>query len=144
MDKRKVDRLIEKAYLVLPEVGIVKEDKVERVWNGYISSFGAAIMQGSLLAAVSFFSKKSEKTVVDRSQLTKAIFKLIEDAEKKEQSNLFEYVQIKRGTGKEREAKEHIVHAAVALKLALNLYDLREEEQTDAKPENNEPSLSAE
>jgi CRISPR-associated protein Cmr5 len=146
MNKRKVDKLIPNAYEVLKTAEIVERDKdgnptnkIDTAWRGQVASFGASIAQGSLLAAVSFFSKKSEKTKVDdRSKLTEAIFKLIEDADKNGTPRLFEYVRKKKDAGKEREAKENILNAAVALKLAMNLYDLGKGDDNGAEPAKNE------
>ena len=114
MNKRKVDALIHKAYHVLQEVEISKSGKINKAWRGQISSFGASIAMGSLLAAVSFFSAQGGADV-DRSKLMKAIEKLIGC-----RGSLYDYVD----TTEERKAKEEIINAAVALKLAMNLYDL--------------------
>jgi CRISPR-associated protein Cmr5 len=123
MNKRKVDELIPQAYQVLRDVRIADEQgKVDGKWRGQISSFGASIAQGSLLAAVSFFSAQGGADV-DRSKLMEAIKRLL----KKEQP-LFKYVE---GTDK-RKAKEEILNAAVALKLAMNLYELGKGGKNDA------------
>ena len=122
MNKRKVDDLIPKAYEVLKSSGIVERDengnatnKINKAWRGQISSFGASIAQGSLIAAVSFFSKKGQADV-DRSKLMEAIKQLLEL-----ESSLYEYVKDECGR---KAKKENIINAAVALKLAMNLYNL--------------------
>ena len=125
MNKRKIDELIPDAYKALKEVGIVEDNKIDKAWRGKIASFGASIAMGSLLAAVCFFSVKSEKTKVDdKSKLADAIFLLLDNSEKAGSSRLFEYVEKNLKAGKERRAKENILNAAIALKLAMNLYDL--------------------
>ena len=122
MNKRRVDEMIPKAFDVLKQVGIVKGDVINSAWRGQISSFGASMVQGSLLAAVSFFSAKGKqeegRTLVDRSLLVKAIERMLDLNE-----SLFEYVKAKMASGDEMRAKETIVNAAVALKLAMNLYE---------------------
>ena len=122
MNKRRVDALIPEAYGVLQEVGIAKEGKVDKAWKGQIASFGAAIATGSLLAAVSFFSTQ-EQAKLPRERLMKAIFRLIKD--QNQATNLFEYVlQCNNDTdSKRRMIKENIVNSAIALKLAMNLYE---------------------
>ncbi|MDL2324174.1 hypothetical protein LJC61_03355 [Ruminococcaceae bacterium OttesenSCG-928-A16] len=119
MNKRKVDSLIPEAYCVLKEVGIAdKSGKIDKGLRGQISSFGASVSTGSLLAAISFFSARGG-AAVPRELLMQAIGKLIQ------QDDLFAYVQ-KAG---ERRAKEEIINAAIALKLAMNLYELWEGER---------------
>lgn len=140
MNKNKIDALIPNAYLVLNDVGIVEDGKkIDKAWQGQIASFGASIAQGSLLAAVSFFSAKSEKTKVDdRSKLTVAMFKLLDDTDKNGSNSLFEYVEKKKKAGKEHEAKENILNIAIALKLAMNLYELGRGTKNGAESSENE------
>ena len=146
MNKRKVDDLIPQAYEVLKTAGIVEKDengeftgKIDSAWRGQISSFGASTAQGSLLAAVSFFSAKSEKTKVeDRSKLMNAIFLLLPEEDKDGNTRLFDYVVNMKKLKKEHEAKQKIINAAVSLKLAMNLYDLGKGGGKDAEPEENE------
>lgn len=129
MNKREIDRLIPRAYGILSDLKIMGSDSEKnRKWRGQISSFGASIAQGSLLAAVSFFSAQNGAEV-DRSKLMSAIARLVNYDGK-----LFDYVC----TTDERRAKESILNAAVALKLAMNLYDLGKGGKKDAKPQEDE------
>ena len=124
MNKRRIDDLIPQAYTALETVKIAEKGKIDSSWRGQISSFGASVATGSLLAAVVFFSAKSEKTKVDdRKKLMDAIAKLIGE------EDIYEYVK----TADKRTAKENIMNAAVALKLAMNLYDLGKGEK-NAEP----------
>jgi CRISPR-associated protein Cmr5 len=113
MNKRKIDQLIPDAYAMLAEVNIAEDGKIEKAWRGQISAFGAAISTGSLLAAIAFFSEQGSAKV-EREHLMTAIAKLIG------QDDLFKYVK----SEDERKAKEEIINAAIALKLAMNLYVL--------------------
>ena len=117
MNKRMVDELIPQAYGVLAEkdIGIADEQgKIDSRWRGQISSFGASVAQGSLLAAVSFFSAQGGAEV-DRSKLMKAIAKLL-NLDKP----LFDYVK----AADPLTAKENVINAAIAIKLAMSLYDM--------------------
>ena len=139
MNKIKIDGLISPACDALEKVKIVNDDKIDNAWNGQIASFGASIATGSLLAAVAFFSTESEKTKVDdRSKLIKAIFELIETTEKDGCKSLFDYVVRKKKDGKERSAKENIINAAIALKLAMKVYDLGKGDKNNVEPSKNE------
>jgi CRISPR-associated protein Cmr5 len=115
VNKRKIDELIPKAYRVLGDTGIMgKNSDINSKWRGQIASFGASVAQGSLLSAVSFFSAQGSAEV-DRSKLMKAISELIGW-----DKSLYVYVCETEA----RVAKEKILNAAIALKLAMNLYDL--------------------
>lgn len=135
----KIDELIANAIPILKNTGIVKKDEktgeeyILRSFRGQISSFGAAVEMGSLLSAVAFFSKKGGSDT-DRQLLMRAIYLLIiNDTEtkidaKSEQSELLLFVIEHRN---EPELKKNIIDAAVALKLAMNAYELRDK---DDKP----------
>ena len=117
MKKQKIDELIFRAYHILNDVGIVKDGKIDSAWRAQISSFGAFIAHGSLLAAVSVFSAEGNAKV-DRSKLMDAIAKLLGL-----NKPLFKYVE-----EADRKVKESVLDAAIALKLAMNLYDLGKRE----------------
>ncbi|WOC31810.1 MULTISPECIES: type III-B CRISPR module-associated protein Cmr5 [Caproicibacterium] len=123
MNKRKVDALIPRAYDILAKVEIAKDGKIDKAWRGQIASFGAAISMGSLLSAVCFFSDNGN-AAVERKKLMNGIFLLIKDEYSKQISNantLFELIS-QKSNGKK--LKEDILNAAIALKLAMNLYTL--------------------
>lgn len=130
MNKKKIDELIPKAVEVLDKVEIVDSGeksrivvngRIKKTFRGQISTFGAAITNGSLISAVAFFSEKGGATV-DRRLLIKAIEQLISETNGKN-INLFDYVKDK-GKESERRTRENILNAAIAIKLAMNLYDL--------------------
>lgn len=144
----KIDELIANAIPILDNTGIVKTDEktgeeyILKSFRGQISSFGAAVSMGSLLSAVAFFSKKGGSET-DRPLLMRAIYLLIiNDTEtkidsKSEQSELLLYVIEHRN---EPELKKNIIDAAVALKLAMNAYELRDKED---KKDNKEEDANA-
>jgi CRISPR-associated protein Cmr5 len=120
VNKKRVDSLIPEAYKKLEITGIVEGGKIKNTWRGQISSFGAAVATGSLLAAVSFFNAQGNSDV-PRQKLMEAIFSLIGSVSGC--SSLFEYVVKCKKDGRERSAKEEIINGAIALKLAMNLYE---------------------
>lgn len=134
MNKQIIDKWIPEAYEILSDIGIASDGKIIRTYRSQLSTFGAAVMNGSLLAAISFFSDDAGASV-QRTLITKAIFKLISKDDGKLHSQkagnireddkkaLFLYVREK--TGREQAAvKENILNATIALKLAMNLYQL--------------------
>ncbi len=127
MNKRVVDNEIDLAYQLLAKYNIAENGKIDKTYRGQVSSFGAAITMGSLLSAVAYFSEKGGASV-DRQNILKAIYDIVKEQHKNEQfpSTLFEYINNKksRGTSSEKACKEDILNAAIALKLAMNLYEL--------------------
>lgn len=121
MNKNKVDELIPKAYDALKDAGIVEKGSINKAFRGQIATFGAAVTNGSLLSAIAFFSNDGSSEVT-RSNLLKAIQILIPESTEK---GLFDYVKSKGKAG-ERSAREDILNAAIAIKLAMNLYELEE------------------
>ncbi len=118
MDKRKVDALIPAAYAVLETTGIATNGMITKTWRGQISTFGAAIATGSLISAIAYFNHQGSATV-DRALLMEAIAKLIG------KENLYKYaLDMQEDCIKEMQGKENILNAAIALKLAMNLYQL--------------------
>lgn len=131
MDQKAIDSLVEPAYEILNEVGIAKGGKVSKSYRAQISTFGSAIINGTLLSAVSFFSTQGDASV-DRSKLMEAIKLIINKDNKDDKETLFEYV--KKNTpdvGENRQLKAKIMYAAIALKLAMNLYQLSGEEPAE-------------
>ncbi|KIR01292.1 hypothetical protein P261_00106 [Lachnospiraceae bacterium TWA4] len=123
------DEKIIKAIKVLDDVKIVKDDGngayILKSFRGQISSFGALIMTGTLLSAVAFYSSQGGSNV-ERQKLMKAIYKFIkDDSGDVKDTALLEYV-IHNNTV---ELKKQIIDAAIAIKLGMNAYTLKSDEQ---------------
>ena len=126
----KIDELIANAIPILDNTGIVKEDEetgekyILRSFRGQISSFGAAVEMGSLLSAVAFFSNKGGSET-DRPKLMQAIYMLITNTiENCDEKALLLYV----AANNTPTLKRNVIDAAVALKLAMNAYELRDKD----------------
>lgn len=124
MGKRQIEADIDAAYKALQDTGIAKDNKVDKAFRGQVSSFGAAVTMGSLRAAVAFFSQRGG-SAVDRAALMDAILQVLRatnpqtyGAEK--YKNLYDLVDDLP------DAREDVLDAATALKLAMNLYELTE------------------
>ena len=122
MNKKTVDELIPIAHKVLAEVKIAENGVINKTYRGQISTFGSAVVTGSLRAAIAFFSDKGSAGV-DRRKLMVAILQILQEKEPelKKFGTLFEYAE-----KNPEEAKEKILNTAIALKLAMNLYQLKE------------------
>jgi hypothetical protein len=121
MNKARIDELLPRAYDVLADSGIVSDGKIQKGYRGQIAAFGAAITIGSLLSAIAFFSKKGGSEY-ERNLLMKAIYHLVtgDKAAANKDDELFKWTRKQN----ENVAKEAVINAAIALKLAMNLYTL--------------------
>ena len=146
-NKRKIDEYISKAIEVLNNnKKIVKEGgKIDKTFSGQIAIFAVAVSTGSLLSAVAFFSDNGGASN-ERSSLMDVIYEIIadeklSDTDKEDDKNkrnvnnknskLLDYVISKYEKLKEsndivsyNRIKEDILNAAIAVKLAMNFYEL--------------------
>lgn len=121
MNKNVINDEIAIAYDAIREQQIANEKgEVNKTYRGQVTSFGAAVLMGSLLPSIAFFSD-SGKSSVDREKILKAIFYILQKRGKIEQNekDLFEYARMETD-----EKREEILNAATALKLAMNLFHL--------------------
>lgn len=123
MNKQMINQELDSAYRALCETKIADDElQIDKTYRGQIATFGAAIMTGSLLSAIAFFSDDGGSSV-HRSKLLEAILFIMKEQKQVEQScsSLFDYAK-----KNESIAKEHILNAAIALKLAMNMFILVE------------------
>lgn len=126
MNKKRVNGWIEPAATLLEKTGIVVVDKknqvktIDSAFRGQISSFGAAVAMGSLKAAVAFFAQQGNAKV-PRDKLMIVLYCLVNNEtnlNKIRAKMVFDYV-CEHDTS---EYREKFLDAAVATKLAMNLY----------------------
>ena len=149
MNKREVDRLLPLAYDVI-EKGKFKDKKtgvIDAAYRGQISAYGAAIANGSLLAATAFFSKEGDQSKVNRGLLMKAINELLGEgrliSSEQKKGTLFDTIRGIYGSSmaQHNECREKVLLCATALKLAFNLFDLDNgEKKSDDGTEADAPS----
>lgn len=138
-----IDKTIVRAVTVLEKIGIAKKDDngkkyIVRTFRGQISAFGAAITMGSLTSAVAFYSAKGSSDT-ERFLLMNAIYLLIQpedDEITKEVQNSLDNPHLLRYVLKYQSdscLRARIIDAAVALKLAMNVYELPDKEKKEGK-----------
>lgn len=138
MDKNRINRLLPIA------VEVIKKELSEPIPNefrGYIASFGAAVTMGSLPAAVAYYSAASKNAKEDRTKLPVMILEVL----KKEntaitaikETTLFEYVTSFKNDNESFAIKEDVLHAAIAIKLGLNLFEIESKDQKVKEDEKN-------
>lgn len=129
MNKAIVDQYLPTAYEAIKAAGIPNaKGQVNKSYRGQISTLGAAITMGSIKSAVCYFKERANNnTDVDRRKLLHAITYILQhDEETKKRysgmKELPEYVMFLR----EEQipgVREDIINAAIAIKLAMNLYE---------------------
>lgn len=121
MDKKVVNQLLPYAVEAWTEIE-AKQGKISKAFRGYIANFGAAVTTGSLLAAVAFISAATEdRTKAKREHLAKVLLLTLKKAGMTSSKTLFDYVA---DNTDERLVKQQVLNAAIAAKLALNVFEL--------------------
>lgn len=123
MDRRKVEEYLPKALEALEsrECRIAKDGKIAKTFRGQISFFGAAVTMGSFKAAVAFFSDDGGSEV-DRSELLRAADYVV-NGSWRTAGDICKSVMVLREPRLSAE-KERYLNASVALKLAMNAFEL--------------------
>lgn len=140
LNKIKVEALIPKA---IEEINIMLKDnrfpsngKIPNEFKGYISNFGASIVQSGLLSTIAFYGKNKEDTSAqqDRRLVNELILNMILPNKNREFNTLFDYVlsnskieDSKEKEKKNRLIKEDVINAAIALKLAIRVFEFASE-----------------
>lgn len=116
---------IDKAQKALKDSGIVNSDgKYKSVFSGYISSFGASLVQAGLLPTVIFYENKDSEAK-ERYKVIEALKKMLGINSKQ----LSVYL-LSNHKSDDNAFNRQVADAMVALKLALRIY---EEEKGDKK-----------
>ena len=127
MNKQRVNSWIARAAEALVKTGIVENGKINSTFRGQISTFGAAVTMGSLKAATAFFSQQGSASV-HRELLLQAMHYVV-TGELKAPSEVFAYIC----NHDDVQTRDRFLDAAIALKLAMNLYDLGQGGKQDDK-----------
>ena len=138
MDKNRINQLLPIA------VEVIKKELSEPIPNefrGYIASFGAAVTMGSLPAAVAYYSAASKNAKEDRTKLPVMILEVLK-GEKGENvaitvDTLFDYVTSFKNDNESFAIKEDVLHAAIAIKLGLNLFEIESKDKKVKEDEKN-------
>jgi CRISPR-associated protein Cmr5 len=119
MSKKRIENYIPDAIKVLETT--FTDNKIPSAYNGYISSFGASIMQSGLKPTLALFENKNASTKEDKEYLTKIILKILKCDTSKEES-LLKYVLASNKD--ESYIKEQIIDIAIAIKLSIRTFQL--------------------
>ncbi len=122
MNKKKIADYMLHADAAIQASGIANEGKIPSEFGGYISSFGASLVQSGLLPTIAFFNRESTSSKENKGLVVKAIAHMLKH------NNLFE--QVKQNPT-DNLLFQNIVHAAIALKLVLRTYPLTKEKKEE-------------
>ena len=135
MNKKRVDGWILKAKRALCTFGIAENGKIVKTYRSHISSFGSAVAGGSLVSAAAFFCEQGNAKVAQEN-LLQAMYYLITDESKSPRQILEAVCREQSDSQKYHELKEKFEDASLALKRAMNFFDLIDDEQDPARERN--------
>ncbi len=125
--KQRVEKYIPAAIEAITTEKITKDNgKIDKQFKGYISSFGAAIIQTGLIPAVAFYSVQGDADA-ERQKLIEAIKKILTDNVEvipNTQSLLRFLIERFESNDNMNLWKEKIMDAATALKLAVRTFEM--------------------
>jgi CRISPR-associated protein Cmr5 len=106
---------------------VVENNIIPKVYKGYVSSFGANIIQAGIKTAVHFYEAKAGSSEGDKRLITAAIRYMLN----KDEQHVEEFGKYKLSEKLESDAHKlqnqtlQIMDAATALKLALRTYTMK-------------------
>jgi len=116
MSKRNIEAYIPKVLEVLDRT--FTEGVVPSAYNGYISSFGASIMQSGLLPTLALFENTNASTKENKEYLSYIIVQVLRGND--DDVSLLRYVL----DGNEQLLKKEILDISIAIKLSIRTFKL--------------------
>jgi len=117
MSKKRIENYIKPALQAI-ENSFESKKKIPSEYNGYISSFGASLIQSGLKPTLALFENESSDSKGEKKKLTDIILNIL--APKSNECSLLAYVQ----TQDEVLMKELIIDISIAVKLSLRTFEL--------------------
>ena len=119
--KKRIEKYLPDAIAIISEVEIANDSgEVDSKFNGYFSSFGAAIVLSGLKPALAFYS--NTKKAKERSKILKAVYKLVVERSEEQDIEAAELLNYYIAHENDKMLKYKILDAATALKLAVRTY----------------------
>ena len=121
MSKKRIESYIPKAMEVLEDE--FRDGTIPSAYNGYISSFGASIIQSGLKVTLALFENTNANTKESKEDLSYLIIRVLTG--KKDDISLLHYVLKCKN---EELLKEQILDISIAIKLSIRTFKLQKEE----------------
>ncbi len=122
MSKKRVEDYIPKALKIVNE--FFPGGNIPKEYNGYISSFGAGIIQSGLKPTVAIYENEQSQSQQDRAKLPKMILQIINP--NSNERSLLRYII--NSNENEQLLKEKIKDASIAIKLVIRTFKLKKED----------------
>lgn len=121
MSNKRINKYIPTAIHIIEEYKKKNNDKIPSEFKGYISSFGASIIQSGVIPTLAFYLDKNND-ISKRSNIVEFIRKIINKEEGKNVDCLLAYVIENK---KEHEYLKNLIKdAAIAVKLAIRVFKI--------------------
>ncbi|MCT7550867.1 type III-B CRISPR module-associated protein Cmr5 [Aliarcobacter butzleri] len=114
MNNKNIEKLIPKA------ISLLQSFPKEKIYQGYLASFGPTVITSGILQAVAFYSGDDKK-----KKVIKLMFDLIQDDLKTHKSSLLDILN-ENENYKNYVIKNKILEASVACKLAIRTFELKD------------------
>ena len=124
--------IIIKANAAIEDAKIINNGQYDKVFKGYISSFGASIAQAGLLPTLIFYENKSDKAS-ERPKVVSALKKML--PEEYQVDSLARFLlekkkeDAKKYKSEEKKLLKLVTNAMVAIKLALRMYEEKKDRE---------------
>jgi CRISPR-associated protein Cmr5 len=126
---RAVEKLIPAAIASVKD-NLAEYETVNKTYKGYISAFGAGIIQSGLLPTLAMYKEGSENKKAETGRLLQAIYTVVQSKynPKPADDNLFDYALriITDEPNKRQMVINEIINASIAVKLAIRTFKLIE------------------
>ena len=119
MNKKNIDKLIPKAIELIAKLP-KKDGGIEKVYQGYLASFGPTVIASGLLQTVMFYSANENK-----NKVIKIMYDLIKDDIKTDKSSLQDMLN-ENSNYKNYAIKNKILEANIACKLSIRTFELKD------------------
>ncbi len=125
MSKKAIEKYIPKAIEVLSRE--FTDGKIPSAYNGYISSFGASVMQSGLLPALALLENSDTKTKENKDKLSYLIINILTNSD--DDISLLRYVV--DSTEDKNYLKDKILNISIAIKLSIRTFKLDRGEKNE-------------
>lgn len=120
MNKKKIDNLIPKAITLL-ENRLVNDGTIDKVYQGYLASFGPTVISSGLLQTIMFYSGDDKK-----KKVIEIMWELIKNDLSSNDTNMQDFLN-KDNNHKDYAIKNKILEANIACKLSIRTFVLKED-----------------